>query len=38
MKADSNRKIRISYTVKKLKDCTRINAMYCFKLCEKNQN
>ena len=30
--------VKISWNVKKVKNAARINAMYCFKSCEKNQN
>ncbi len=30
--------VKISWTVKNVKDSTRLNTMYCFKSCEKNQN
>lgn len=32
------KKITVSWKVKKVKDSARINTMYCFKSCEKNQN
>ena len=30
--------IQISWTVKTVNDSSRINSMYCFKSCERNQN
>ena len=30
--------LKVSWTVKNVKDSARMNAMYCFKNCEKNQN
>lgn len=30
--------VKISWKVKNVKDFARLNTMYCFKSCEKNQN
>ena len=32
------KKIKVTWTVKKAKQEARVNTMYCFKNCEKNQN
>lgn len=32
------KKIKVAWRVKMVKDSARVNAMYCFKSCEKNQN
>lgn len=32
------KKINISWKVKKVKDSSRVNMMYCFKTCTANQN
>ena len=32
------KKVKVTWTVKKVKDSSRVNAMYCFKNCDKNQN
>lgn len=32
------KKVKVSWTVKKVKNSARVNTMYCFKNCEKNQN
>lgn len=31
-------KLKVSWIVKKVKNAARVNAMYCFKNCDKNQN
>lgn len=30
--------LKVTWVTKKAKKATRINAMYCFKSCEKNKN
>lgn len=30
--------LKVAWKAKKVKDASRVNAMYCFKSCEKNQN
>ena len=32
------KKVKISWKVKKVKNSARVNTMYCFKSCERNQN
>ena len=32
------KKLKITWKTKKVKNAARINSMYCFKNCEKNQN
>ena len=39
MKKDNMKKtIKISWKVRKVVDSSRVNTMYCFKSCWKNQN
>lgn len=30
--------LKVAWKIKKVKDTSRVNAMYCFKHCERNQN
>ena len=32
------KKITLQWTVKTVTDTTRVNLMYCFKICEANEN
>ena len=32
------RKIKVAWKIKKVKDVSRVNATFCFKHCQKNQN
>ncbi len=38
MEVPHMKKVKISWKVKKVSNTARVNTMYCFKSCEKNQN
>lgn len=38
VKKNKDKKVKVTWKVRKVKDSARVNMMYCFKSCEVNQN